>query len=150
MALDDKPKELTPVEEEQRISRAMMVWINANPDLPVARVNYEQLEADTDGMALSTIQGARIVRKYIVGGHEGEYQFKLIYRLKPGKSNDARLTADEVLNAIGTWAKTNPPALGDGLRLLSIDATTRGSLFAIYENGDEDHQILFKLNYEVI
>ena len=33
---------------------------------------------------------------------------------------------------------------------MRIEATTRSSLFAIYENGDEDHQILMRLIYEVI
>ena len=30
-----------------------------------------------------------------------------------------------------------------------MEATTRSSVFAVYENGDEDHQILMKMTYEV-
>lgn len=140
---------LVTAEEEQRISRSVMSWVNTYAELPVAIVNFEQLKADAVSMAVSTIQAAYIVRRYITGGHEGEYQFKIIYRIKPGTSNDARLKADELLNAIGDWAKTNPPSLGEGVRVIKCDATTRSALFAIYENGDEDHQILMKLNYEV-
>ena len=146
---DNPSRELTPAEEEQRISRAMMVWINTYSLLPVSVVNFEQLKADTASMALSTIQAAYIVRRYITGGHRGEYQFKIIYRLKPGTSNDARLKADELLNAIGDWAQENPPDLGTGITVMRVEATTRSSLFAIYENGDEDHQILMRLIYEV-
>ena len=40
--------------------------------------------------------------------------------------------------------------LGEGINALKVEATTRASLFAMYENGDEDHQILMKLTYEVI
>ena len=141
---------LVDAEEENSISRAMMVWINSCPDLPVAIVNFEQLAADAISMALSTIQGAAIVRRYILGGHQGEYQFKLIYRLKPGKSNDARLKADEALNKIGQWAEKNYPVLGDGMRVVRLETTARSSIYAVYENGDEDHQILLKMIYEVI
>lgn len=128
----------------------MMAWINSYPDLPVGIVNFEQLKADASSMALSTIQGAYIVRRYLYGGYRGEYQFKIIYRIKPGVSNDARLKADELLDSIGDWAADNDPNLGEDIRVMKLEATTRSSLFAIYENGDEDHQILMKLTYEVI
>lgn len=132
------------------ISRTVMTWINTYPNLPVSIVNYDQLKADAVSMALSTIQGSYILKKYILGGHRGEYQFKLIYRIKPGMSNDARLKADELLNAIGDWAAENHPNLGEGVRVVKVEATTRSSLFDVYENGDEDHQILMRLIYEVI
>ena len=148
--MEENRRTLAPAEEEQRISRAMMAWINTYTDLPVGIVNFEQLKADATSMALSTVQGAYIVKRYILGGHLGEYQFKIIYRLKPGMSNDARLKADELLNAIATWAESHYPTLGAGLRVVRLEATARGSLFAIYENGDEDHQILMRLTYEVI
>ena len=62
-----------------------------------------------------------------------------------------RLKADELLNALGDWAASEtPPDIGDGRRVIRIEPTTRSSLFAVYENGDEDHQILMKMNYEVI
>ena len=99
---------------------------------------------------MSTIQAAYIVKKYLLGGYEAEYQFKLIYRVKPGNSIDKRLKADEVLNAIGDWANGQKPDIGDGKRVVSLEPTTRSSLFAVYENGEEDHQILMKMNYEVI
>lgn len=71
--------------------------------------------------------------------------------MKPGNSNDKRLKADETLNALGDWAASEkPPAIGDGRKVIRIEPTTRSSLFAMYENGDEDHQILMKMNYEVI
>lgn len=127
----------------------MMAWINTYPNLPTGIVNFEQLKADASSMALSTIQAAYIVQRYIYGGHKGEYQFKIIYRIKPGSSNDARLKADELLNAIGDWAASNYPSLGNGVRVVRLEATTRSSLFAVYENGDEDHQILMRLIYEV-
>lgn len=133
------------------MSRKLLVWINKFPDKPVDFIRFEFLPADTPAMALSTIQATYIVQKYILGGYQAEYQFKVIYRMKPGNSNDKRLKADELLNALGDWATSEtPPDIGDGRRVIRIEPTTRSSLFAVYENGDEDHQILMKMNYEVI
>lgn len=146
----NEQKTLVAAEEEQAISRSVMAWINTYPDLPVNIVNFEQLRPDASSMALSVIQAAAVIRRFITGGHEGEYQFKVIYRIKPGTSNDARLKADELLNAIGDWAAENYPVLGENIRVRRVEATTRSTTFAIYENGDEDHQILFRMIYEVI
>lgn len=138
--------------EEEKMSRKVMVWINTFPDIPpeVDTIRYESLKDDVTSMALSTIQGAYITRRYILGGHEAEYQFKVIYRIKPGNSMDARLKADELLDKLGVWASRNKPDLGEGIRALRATPTSQSSLYAIYENGDEDHQILMKLTYEVI
>lgn len=149
---NQKPLVLADKAEEDAIARRMMAWINSYPDLPsaIALIQYEQLPADAPGMAVSSIQGTYITRRYIAGGHQAEYQFKIIYRIKPGTSNDKRLSADELLDQIGNWATAQKPDLGEGIRAIRIEPTTRSALFAAYENGDEDHQILMKLTYEVI
>lgn len=137
--------------EQEQISRVLLAWINQFPDKPVTLINYENLKDGEPSMALSTIQAAYKTRKYITGGYQAQYQFKVIYRLQPSTNND-RLKADELLNSLGDWATTRDdlPALGDGIRCLKVEATTRSSLFARYENGDEDHQILMNMIYEVI
>lgn len=155
MALSDKPRVLVPTAEVEDISRKMLTWANGFLEKPVSLIKYEYLEVDettgeSAGMALSTIQGAAITKRYILGGHEAEYQFKLVYRLKPGKSNDKRLKADALLNSFGDWARVNLPALGDGVRARKVEPTTQSSKFAAYEDGYEDYQILLKLTYEVI
>lgn len=151
---NDKPKKLVSAAEEDKISRAMLVWLNTWPDKPVDLIRYEFLPADvgTNGeMALSTIQSTYIVRRYIYGGYRAEYQFKIIFRLKAGTSTDKRLKADELLNSLGDWVMEQPhPDIGEGRHIVRIEPTTRSSLFALYDNGEEDHQILMKMNYEVI
>ena len=140
--------------EEDHVSRNMVIWANTFPLLPDdlsgdLAINFEYLAADVPCMALSTIQGTNITKQYILGGYQAEYQFKNIYRLKPGKSIDKRLKADELLDRFGDWARTQIPHIGDNMRVIRIDASTRSSLFAMYENGDEDHQIMLKMTYEV-
>lgn len=150
--MDYKQKTLVSSEEEQDISRKMMIWANSfsDDDMPAATINYEFLAADSAGMALSVIQGAYITRKYLLGGHEAEYQFKIIARIFPGTSNDKRLKADAVLNRFGDWAMQNYPSLGDGIRVRRMETASRATMFARYEGGAEDHHILMKMTYEVI
>ena len=150
--MDSKQKKLVSAEEEQDISRKMMIWANSfsDDDMPAATINYEFLAADSASMALSMIQGAYITRKYLLGGHEAEYQFKIIARIFPGASNDKRLKADAVLNRFGDWAMQNYPSLGDGIRVRRMETASRATMFARYEGGAEDHHILMKMTYEVI
>lgn len=145
----EKIKKAVSAAEEDQVSRKLLVWLNTYAELPVDIIRFEFLSADTSAMAMSTIQAAYIVRRYITGGYVAEYQFKIIYRVKPGNSNDKRLKAEELLNAIGDWATGKRPDIGTGKRVVSLEPTTRSSLFAVYENGDEDHQILMKMKYEV-
>lgn len=147
-----RPRILAAAEEVDKISRSMLVWANTFPDKPVDIIKYEFLSADhgdETGMVLSTIQGTYITRRFITGGYQGEYQFKLIYRLKPGRSDDKRLEADEMLNHFGDWARGNLPDLGSDIRALRVEPTTQSSKFAAYVDGYEDYQILMKLTYEV-
>jgi len=142
-------KKAVSAAEEYQVSRKLLVWLNTYPEKPVDLIRFEFLPADTTAMAMSTIQAAYILKKYILGGYKAEYQFKLIYRIKPGNSNDKRLKADELLDALGDWTIGQRPDIGEGKTVVSVEPTTRSSLFAVYENGDEDHQILMKLTYEV-
>lgn len=148
----EKQKRLVSAEEEQDISRKMMIWANSfsDDDMPTATINYEFLAADSASMALSAIQGAYITRKFILGGHEAEYQFKIIARIIPGSSNDKRLKCDAMLNRFGDWAAENWPDLGKNVRVRHVEPVSRAALFARYEDGTEDHQIMMKLTYEVI
>lgn len=154
MDSENKTVLLVSKSEEDQVSRNLVMWANTFPDIPEdlsgdIAINYEYLVADFPCMALSTIQSTYITKRYILGGYQAEYQFKIIYRIKPGKSIDKRLKADELLDRFGDWARTQRPYIGDNMRVLRIEATTRSSMFSVYENGDEDHQILMKMTYEV-
>lgn len=131
----------------------MMIWANTFDGIPegITIINFEYLPADTVGMALSTVQSTHITSWDILGNYTAEYQFSVFYRVKPGNSNDKRLQAVELLNAFGDWALTAElPDIGDNLEAVSIVPTTRASMFAIYENGDEDYQIALKMVYSAI
>jgi hypothetical protein len=145
----NKTVRLVSQAEEDQISRSIMAWAQTFPERPVGMIDYEYLPASSPAMAVSLIQGTAITKRYLLGGHQAEYQYKLIYRIKPGTSPDKRLTADEVLNRFGEWARENPPKLED-INIIRMEPTTRAALFARYEDDTEDHQILMRLTYEVI
>ena len=144
-------------EGQTSIKRKILQWLNQSPVLPegIDAVRYETLGQDTLGqdtacMALSLVQEAYAVRRYIVGGYRAEYQFRLIYRIKPEGDMEKRLQADEALDRVGAWASSQKPDLGEPLHVLKVEQTARASLFAAHENGDEEHQILMKIIYEVM
>ncbi len=146
----DKEKELPLVdsEEENTVTRKIMIWLNTCPMLPVNIVSYEDIQPDTENIAMSLNNGARIVEQNIIGGYTAEYQFILIYRIKPGTDIDIRLKADETLERIAQWALKNKPDLGN-LKVRQIEVIDRAGIAATFEDGDEDHQITLSLQYYV-
>lgn len=140
---------LVPAEQQAQISRVMIQWLSGYTDKPLAKLDFENL-GETSGLALSVIQGAIKTRQYIDGTYEAQYQFKIIYRAIAENAAD-RLDMDEALNAYGSWAEsTTPPTFGENINVRKIKRDTAAAMFARYENGAEDHQILMTLIYEVI
>lgn len=146
----EKPRETVPSYEQEQVSRGLLAWLNQHPDFPagIRRFDFEFLEADKPCMALSTIQGTYITKRYVGGDYRAEYQFKLIYRDQPTTNGD-RLKMDEVLDAIGDWAahRRDRPDIGAGKQVQRVTVNARSSLFGRYDNGDEDHQILMTMTY---
>lgn len=154
MSLSTKKQDSTtpvavPKSEQDTISRQLLIWLNEFPNKPVKTINFEFLPGDQPGMALSTVQGAFKTKNYMRGRYRAEYQFKVVYRLQPGNSNNNRLGADELLDELGDWAsnRLDKPKLGGQLKVIDIECNTRSSLFGRYENGDEDHQIFMTMHY---
>lgn len=150
MNSENKPRAMVEDSERAEIDRNVLVWLNTYPELPVAVVTTEsQLGVNEPGMAVSSITNAYINKSYILGGYQAEYQFTLIYRIRPGNSMDKSLLANESLNRVGDWARKNPPSLGVGINVRKVDPVSIAQTYALYEDGDEDHHIPIKITYEV-
>ncbi|AWY06826.1 MAG: minor capsid protein [Caudoviricetes sp.] len=106
------------------------------------------MDAGVPGMAMSLVQSTYIIERYIHNPYIADYQFKVIYRCKPTKT-DGRLGADELLDSLGDWATGQKPDIGDGLEVQEFEQTTRSSLYAILGDGWEDHQIFMRMTYMV-
>lgn len=151
MESEQKQLRLIAESERSKIDRKVIVWLNKFPESPVGTITTEShLPVDEPGMALSAGTNAYISKQFICGGYQAEYQFTVIYRIKPGNSMDKSLKANELLNRLGEWAMQNKPDFGEGIRVLKVEPISQAELYAPYENGDEDHHIMMKITYEVI
>lgn len=150
MSSSEKQRLSVSAAERIKIDRKLLAWLNQYPNLPVSVIKTEpQLPINEKGMALSASTNAYYSRRYIMGGYQAEYSFRVIYRVKPGDSMNARLEALEELNQMGDWCSENLPSLGDEIRVLKVSPTSSAELYAPYENGDEDYFIEMSLTYEV-
>lgn len=152
-SVQEAPKEAVPSYEQEQISRGLLAWLNQYQYFPagIRRFDFEFLEDDRPCMALSTIQGTYITKRYVGGDYMAEYKFKLIYRGQPTTNGD-RLKMDEELDAIGDSAVHRfrwyeKPDIGTKKLAQRLTINARSSLFGRYENGDEDHQILMTMTY---
>lgn len=141
---------MVALKERTEIDRKVISWLNTYPDKPAKVTTFGQLGVNVVGLGVSEITSAYINRSFILGGYEAEYQFTLIYRIRPGNSPDASLKANELLNKIGDWASKNKPNLGEGIITRKVEPISIASTYAQYEDGDEDHHIPIKITYEVI
>ena len=153
---------LEPVaaEERESVSRNVLFWLNKFPQIPeevllgnpLAPINFEVLKDNTPSMVLSTVPGAYIISKDILGSYTAQYLFKVAYRIIPGitAGPDKRLKAEEILNRLSFWCEKTKPDLGPGIRNIRVKIDIPASLHSVNENGDEDFQIFMTLTYEVI
>lgn len=149
MISNNKPLTIAAPSVTDDLTRQVLIWLSAYPDLPVEIIKPEPMLAPgEDGMEITVIQNA-ITRRYIIGGYQGEYQFGIFYRLANPTGMSARLNAMKKLNNLGDYAITTSPNW-ENLRFIKCEVTDHAKLYAPYENGDEDYQILMKLTYEVI
>lgn len=140
-----------PVDDAQKVGRALLSWLNGFPDKPVRRISFEHLESEDFGMTILSMQAAYKTKTYLRGAYKAQYPFQILYRAKPSV-DDERLKMDELLNRIGAWAETNPdkPELEGRSKVLSVTRTSSASMTERYEDGAEDHLIEMNMIYEVI
>lgn len=147
--MDERNKNLVSAEENAAVARAVRTWLNAFPDKPCSKVDFEWL-GKSDGLCTSTIQAAYKTKQYIDGTYQAQYQFKIIYRTTATNA-DERMAADEILDKYGAWAVNNADSLSiENLHIVKVKRDMAAALFARYEGDVEDHQILMTLLYEVI
>lgn len=144
---EEKPVVLAAAQEQDTIDRKMLVWANTFPDKPVATIIGSFMGTWAPAMEMRTIQAAKILKKYILSGYMGEYQFSVAYRINP-QTDAQRMAALELLNRFGDWAASEYPDIGEGLRVIQMEPAARAALLAAYDDGDEDYRILMKMTYE--
>lgn len=150
--LKEKQVMLASGSEKADLDRLMLIWANYFPHIPdnIPVIKYEYFAAKTVGMALSSVQGAVITKRYICGGYMAEYDFELRYQIAPtDTSDDKRLQAVELLNSFVDWAQSNKPDIG-ARQVVSLRQTALASFIGQTEDRYEVFALPMKLTYEVI
>lgn len=145
MPTNEPIRDIAP--ESEQVARAVRSWLQMCPNKPVRTVDMEYLGAETS-LTLSTVQAAYIIKRYILGGYQAQYQFSILYQTIPTTTNE-RLEADEALNNMAAWVEATKPELPEQCCFLRCTRNTDAALLGRNENGSEIHQILFTLLYEV-
>lgn len=151
-SLNPSKETVSPGESEQ-LARRLITCINGWSGLPAAvaasGLIYKPMPPKTVSMGLFPMQGTYITDWDILGNRDAEYRFRLLYRVRPGGSQDVSLQADEVLDALGEWLQGQCPELGPGRTATDIRPSTRAFGFDTDINGDEDHQIVLVMRYHM-
>ena len=106
-------------------------------------------------MMVQQLASVEVKKRYINGSFVGEYPFA-VYIAVEAEDTEARFDALAVLNDLGLWLSEkddtgnykNLPDLGDDRKAIQITATSTPSIAARLENGVEEYQALFALEYK--
>lgn len=147
----EKALSMVSASEEAGVLRKVLLWLNGYANLPAGAIRYEQLLAGVPGMALHLERGTYKTQQFIYGGYQAQMRLRILYRIQPGDSGDARLKASEALNLFGDWAtdQTNYPDIGGKTAIKKLETESRAVLASAWEDGDEDYGITLNLTYEV-
>lgn len=140
--------------ENTLIPRVMRDHLNTWPDKPV-EIKLEDAGKYTPAMMVQQLAAIEIKKRYINGSFIGVFNFS-VYVAIDGEDTASRLDAMAVLSDLGEWLSEQDdagnclhlPELGDNRKAIQITMTSTPSLAARLENGVDEYQALFALEYK--
>lgn len=134
---------------------AMREHLNSWPEKP-ATFLIEDLGKNIPSLMLQQLSAAQKKKVYVNGSYIGVWSFAVYVRVS-GKDTASRLDAIACLNDLTEWLTETDeegnfvrlPCIDDVRNATYIEATTTPSIAARYENGVEDYQAVFSLEYKV-
>ncbi|MPN63862.1 hypothetical protein SDC9_211629 [bioreactor metagenome] len=130
----------------------MKDYLNSWDKKPVI-IRLEAFDKNPTSMMMQQLSGAFKKRSYINGSYIGSWPFAVYIRIS-GKDTANRLDATGTLNGLHEWLTTtennvftNLPYLGDDKKALKIEMTSLPSIAARYDDGSEDYQAIYELEY---
>lgn len=136
------------------IAKVMRDHLNSWPKKP-AVFALEDFGKKCPSLMLQQLSAAEKIRSYIDGSYIGVWNFAVYIRVD-GNDTAARLDAVGCLNELGEWLEQKD-ASGSFMNLPDIDVyrtttkvemSTTPSIAARYEDGTEDYQAVFQLQYK--
>ena len=135
------------------IAKALRDHLNRWQGKP-ALINLEDFGSEVPSMMLQQLSGAYKKRAYIDGSYLGSYPFSVYIRVD-GADTATRLDATGALYGLFNWLNEkneegeyiNLPTIDASKTATQIEMTSIPSISARYEDGSEDYQAIFELQY---
>lgn len=135
------------------LAKALRDHLNTWAGKPTT-INLEDFDGEVPSMMLQQLSGAYKKRAYIDGSYLGSYPFAIYIRVD-GIDTASRLDATGALYGLFHWLTekdghgkyTHLPTIDDEMTATQIDMTSIPSIATRYEDGSEDYQAIFELQY---
>jgi len=129
-----------------QIVREILRHLNAWEKKP-CEIKLEKLEKTPPAMMLQQLSGAIKLRSYVNGSYVGSWPFA-VYSRAHGIDTNSLIDGTGVLNDLAAWLeKTALPYIGENRSATSIQMTSAPCGDADHEDGSEDFQAIFQLQY---
>lgn len=136
------------------IAKVMRDYLNTWPKKPCV-ITLETIDKDAPSMMLQQLASAEKVKQYVDGSYIGAWNFAVYVRVN-GMDTASRLDAFAVLDELGAWlternsngAFARLPSIDTNRIVTSIEVSNTPSIASRYEDGTEDYQIVFRLEYK--
>lgn len=138
------------------ILRVIRDHINTWDELPMD-LKLEDVGKSIPSMMIQQLASIAKKRKYVNGTYVGVFNFA-VYVAIDGEDTASRIDALAVLNDLGEWLSArdekghylNLPDLGECRRAISVTVSSSPSIASRQDNGVEEYQALFALEYMAI
>lgn len=131
------------------IGRAMLAHLNTWSGKPCNITLAFDTRKDIE-MKMQPLSGTVIMKKYVDGTFIGEWPFAVYVRIKKA-STAARADAAKYLDRLGMWvASSVMPDIGANRVARLIEMKSLPSVAAQYEDGSEDYQAVYRLEYKQV
>ena len=137
------------------LSRVMRNHIDTWTDKP-SKVFFEAFDKKTvPAIMLQQLSAAEVKKSYINGSYIGQWVFA-IYARTNAEDTKSRFDAVECLQKLGDWLQAKNdngtyahlPEIDDKRSAIKIEMTSTPAIASRYEDGCEDYQAIFTLDYK--
>lgn len=130
------------------VAKVMRDYLNTWEKKP-CQVTLEDFEKDPVCLMMQQLSGTSKKKVYVNGSYMASFPFAVYVRIN-AIDTASKLDATGLLNGLGQWLETNElPELDEDMTATKIEMTALPSLAAKYDNGVEDYQAIFELEYYV-
>lgn len=137
------------------IAKIMKDHLNSWDKKPVDFL-LEDLGKESPSLMIQQLAAAEKRRTYIDGSYIGVWNFAVYFRIN-GEDTRTRLDATGCLEELSEWLSekddkgsyVNLPTIDDNRKAIKIELTSSPAIAVRYDDGTEDYQALFSLEYKV-